>query len=314
MLDFNTPNISIGENNTDRYGSFEISPLERGFGTTLGNSLRRVMLSSLPGSAAVYIKIDGVQHEFSTINGVKEDVCEIVLNIKGIIAQLETDEVKKAYIEATGPMIVTAGDIKCDSELTIVNPELVIATLGDGAKLNMEIGFARGRGYVPAEKNKEIYNSSIIGTIPVDSIFSPVLKVNYTVENTRVGNITDYDLLKLEVNTNGSITPSDAMSSAANIIMKHLQMISAISTNGFEPKMVDDKETKENKMLDTSIDELDFSVRSYNCLKRAGVNTIRDLTSKTVSDMMKIRNLGQKSFEEIRLKLADLGYSFSEED
>lgn len=313
MLEFNVPTIvsDINDNGVD--GTFTISPLERGFGTTLGNSLRRVMLSSMPGAAVVGIKIDGVLHEFSTIEGVKEDVCEIVLNVKGIIAKLHSETVKKTYLDVCGPGIVTAGDIKSDSELEIVNPDLVIATLSDGAHLSMELDFDCGRGYVSAEKNKERYTSAI-GVIPVDSIFSPVLKVNYTVENTRIGSITDLDMLKIDVHTNGSISPEDAMSTASNIIIKHLEQISVISKGGFEPKLVPSEEEKVVAILDTSIDELDFSVRSYNCLKRAGINTVGDLAAKTESQMLRIRNLGQKSFLEIKAKLADRGLSFAEEE
>ena len=312
MIEIEKPNIECTQL-TGNYGRFVVTPLERGFGTTLGNSLRRVMLSSLPGAAPIAIKIDGVLHEFSTIPGVKEDVCEIVLNVKGIIATLHTTETKKAFIEAVGPCIVTAADIKSDSELEIINLDAPIATLGENARLYMELDFSCGRGYVSAEKNKERLAPSI-GVIPVDSIYSPVTKVNYSVENTRVGDITDFDKLTIEVSTNGSLSPQDAMTAASNIIAKHLECISSLSTSGFEPVMIPDDETKTSALYDTNIDELDFSVRSYNCLKRAGINSVADLTAKTESQMLKIRNLGQKSFVEIQTKLSDMGLGFAEED
>lgn len=313
MLEFMSPTIDVDVSENGTFGTFVITPLERGFGTTLGNSLRRVMLSSLPGAAPIAIKIDGVLHEFSTIPGVKEDVCEIVLNVKGIIATLHTTETKKAFIEAVGPCIVTAADIKSDSELEIINLDAPIATLGENARLYMELDFSCGRGYVSAEKNKERLAPSI-GVIPVDSIYSPVTKVNYSVENTRVGDITDFDKLTIEVSTNGSLSPQDAMTAASNIIAKHLECISSLSTSGFEPVMIPDDETKTSALYDTNIDELDFSVRSYNCLKRAGINSVADLTAKTESQMLKIRNLGQKSFVEIQTKLSDMGLGFAEED
>lgn len=313
MLEFTSPKITSNVSDNGMYGSFVITPLERGFGTTLGNSLRRVMLSSLPGAAVVAIKIDGVLHEFCTIPGVKEDVCEIVLNVKGIVAKLHSNELKKAYIDAVGPCVVTAADIKSDSELEIINPDTPIATLGENACLSMEFDFSRGRGYVSAEKNKERLIPAI-GTIPVDSIYSPVTKVNYTVENTRIGDVTDYDMLKIEVYTNGSLSPQDAMTSASNIIAKHLECVSSLSDHGFEPEMILDDDSKTTALLDTSIDELEFSVRSYNCLKRAGINTVADLAAKTEGQMLKIRNLGQKSFDEIQSKLSGLGLGFAKED
>lgn len=314
MLEFNIPNISSEIDEKSPVGTFTIEPLERGYGTTLGNSLRRVMLSSLPGAAVVYINIDGVLHEFSPIDGVKEDVCEIVLNIKGIIAKLYTDELKTTYIDVTGPCTVTAEDIHSDAEIEIVNPSQHIATLSDGTRFRMELTFAKGRGYVSAEKNKDRYSNGMIGVIFVDSIFSPVLNVNYHVENTRVGNVVDYDKLTIEVHTNGSITPVDAMATASNVIIKHFECISALSSDGVAPVMIPDDDTKKGVILDTSIDELEFSVRSYNCLKRAGIDTIGDLVSKSESDMMKIRNLGKKSFDEIKAKLQSLGQGFREED
>ncbi len=310
MLEFNIPNINTHINGTDR--TFVIEPLERGYGTTLGNSLRRVMLSSLPGAAVKYIKIDGVLHEFSTIPGVTEDVTEIVLNVKGIVAKM-TGNATTGYIDFVGPGEVTAGDIKCDPSIEIINPAQHIATVSEGARFYMELGFAEGRGYVSADKNKLATEQAPLGTIFVDSIFTPVHKVSYTVEDTRVGSQTDFDKLTVEVKTNGSITPEEAMAVASNIIIRHFECIAGISSTAQKPEMIPDAETKMTAVLDMTIDELDFSVRSYNCLKRAGIDTIGDLTNRTIEDMMKIRNLGKKSFDEIQGKLVAMGLNFKNE-
>ncbi len=311
MLEFNIPNITSEVNGTT--GIFTIEPLERGYGTTLGNSLRRVMLSSLPGAAVKYIKIDGVLHEFSTIPGVKEDVTEIVLNVKGIISKLNDSHTNTGYIDFVGPGEVTAGDIKCDSSIEIINPSQHIATISEGARFYMELGFAEGRGYVSADKNKLSTEQAPIGMIFVDSIFTPVHKVSYTVEDTRVGSQTDFDKLTVEVKTNGSITPEDAMAVASNIIIKHFECIAALSGTAAIPEMKPDEETKIGIVLDMTIEELDFSVRS-NCLKRAGVNTVGDLIAMTVDEMGRIRNLGKKSLDEIQAKLTDMGLGFREDD
>ncbi|MBQ1834176.1 MAG: DNA-directed RNA polymerase subunit alpha, partial [Oscillospiraceae bacterium] len=288
--------------------------LERGYGITLGNALRRIMLSSLPGTAATTIKIAGVQHEFSTVPGVKEDVTEIVLNIKSLITKLHnSDGIKTVYIEATGPCEVKAGDIKCDSEVEVLNPELHIATLDAGATLNMEITLSHGRGYVPADRNKT--PQTAIGTIPVDSIYTPVYKVNYTVENTRVGNMTDFDKLTLEVWTDGTITPRDAVSLGAKILCDHFSLFTDLSdTMSSKSTVVEKAEAQRDKVLELTIEELDLSVRSFNCLKRANINTVEDLISKTEDDMMKVRNLGRKSLEEVINKLAMMGLSLASED
>ncbi len=314
MLEFNIPNVISNENENGRDGVFSIEPLERGFGMTLGNSLRRVMLSSLPGAAAVYIKIDGVAHEISTVDGVKEDVCQIVLNVKGIVAKLYTDELKISYIDVTGPCVVTAGDIRTDAELEIINPEKVIATVGEGKHFYMELGFAKGRGYVPAEKNKQMYAERALGTIAVDSIFTPILNVNYKVENMRVGNALDFDRLIVDVHTDGSIRPDEAMATASNVLIKHFECILALSSNVASLVMKSDDENGANSALDITIDELELSVRSYNSLKRAGVGTVGDLVQKTEDEMMRIRNLGLKSFVEIKDKLNSLGFDFKNEN
>ncbi|MBQ1619607.1 MAG: DNA-directed RNA polymerase subunit alpha, partial [Oscillospiraceae bacterium] len=296
------------------YGKYVVEPLERGYGITLGNALRRIMLSSLPGTAATTIKIAGVQHEFSTVPGVKEDVTEIVLNIKSLITKLHnSDGIKTVYIEATGPCEVKAGDIKCDSEVEVLNPELHIATLDAGATLNMEITLSHGRGYVPADRNKT--PQTAIGTIPVDSIYTPVYKVNYTVENTRVGNMTDFDKLTLEVWTDGTITPRDAVSLGAKILCDHFSLFTDLSdTMSSKSTVVEKAEAQRDKVLELTIEELDLSVRSFNCLKRANINTVEDLISKTEDDMMKVRNLGRKSLEEVINKLAMMGLSLASED
>ena len=308
------PQIECIENAGDvTYGKYVVEPLERGYGTTLGNALRRILLSSLPGTAATSIKIAGIQHEFSTIPGVKEDVTDIVLNVKGIIAKIHSDGAKTVYIEAVGPCEVTAGDIKSDGEVEVLNPDLHIATLGEGATLNMEITMNHGRGYVSADRNKT--PQTFIGVIPVDSIYTPVHKVNYTVENTRVGNMTDFDKLTLEVWTDGTITARDAVSLAAKILCDHFALFTDLSeTVGSRSTVVEKTETQRDKVLELTIEELDLSVRSFNCLKRANINTVADLISKTEDDMMKVRNLGRKSLEEVINKLAMMGLSLADDD
>ena len=314
MIEIEKPRIECIETPTDdSYGKYVIEPLERGYGTTLGNSLRRVLLSSLPGTAVTSIRISGIQHEFSAIPGVKEDVTEIVLNIKRIIARLHSDEPKTVYIEASGEGEVTAGDIKADGEVEILNPELHIATLGPDASLSMELTLDHGRGYVPADKNKN--PQQIIGTIPVDSIYTPVLKVNYAVENTRVGNQTDFDKLTLEVWTDRTISPRDAVSLGAKILVDHFTLFTDLSdSNGSRSTVVEKVETQRDKVLEMTIEELDLSVRSFNCLKRANINTVEDLISKTQDEMIKVRNLGRKSLEEVEHKLAMMGLSLASDD
>ncbi len=308
------PKIDTAELKSDgTYGRFVVEPLERGFGTTLGNSLRRVLLSSLPGVAVTSIKIDGVQHEFSTIPGVKEDITEIVLNIKGLTAKIYGDAPKTVYIEAEGECEVTAGSIKADSEVEILDPSMHIATLGAGAKLDMEITIDKGRGYVSAERNKQNLQSAI-GVIPVDSIYTPVLKVNYTVDNTRVGQITDYDKLTLEVWTDGTISAKEAVSLAAKILNEHLNLFVDLSDVDHTVIMVETKDDSKESVLEMTIEELELSVRSFNCLKRAGINTVKDLISKSEEEMMKVRNLGKKSLEEVRNKLISLGFGLSSDE
>ncbi len=292
------------------YGKFVIEPLENGYGITLGNSLRRVLLSSLPGVAVTSVKIDGVLHEFSTIDGVKEDVTEIILNVKGLTANLTSDGPKTVYVEAEGPCEVTGASIKVDSEVEILNPELHIATLDKGAKLVMELVLDKGRGYVSAEKNKD--SQTVIGVIPVDSIYTPVLKANFTVEDTRVGNVTDLDRLILEVWTNGTISAKDAVSLAAKILTEHLKLLVDLSEGQYSGEiMVEKGDIGKEKVLEMTIEELDLSVRSFNCLKRAGINTVEDLINKSEEDMMKVRNLGRKSLEEVIAKLDSLGVALS---
>mgnify|MGYP002509642514 CR=1 FL=1 len=314
MVEIEKPRIECVSDEQDQsYGKFVIEPLERGYGTTLGNSLRRVLLSSLPGTAVTSIKIAGVQHEFSTIPGVKEDVTEIVLNIKSIIARLHAPEAKKVYIEATGPCEITAASIKTDGEVDILNPDCHIATLGEDATLSLEMTLGQGRGYVPSEQNKGA--QTIIGDIPVDSFYSPVKKVNYTVENTRVGGMTDYDKLTLEVWTNGTICPRDAVSLGAKIICDLLSLFTDLSESiGSASTVVEKTEAHKDKVLEMTIEELDLSVRSFNCLKRAGINTVQDLISRTEADMMKVRNLGRKSLDEVIQKLENMGLSLAHED
>ena len=314
MIEIEKPRIVCLETPTDdSYGKYIIEPLERGYGTTLGNSLRRVLLSSLPGTAVTSIKIAGVPHEFSTVPGVKEDVTEIVLNVKSIIARLHCQAPKTVYIEATGEGEVTAGDIKADGEVEVLNPELHIATLGAGASLSMELTIGHGRGYVTAAKNKTA--AMPIGTIPVDSIYTPVLKVNYTVENTRVGNQTDFDKLTIEVWTDKTITARNALSLGAKILVDHFTIFTDLSeTVGGTSTVVEKVETPKDKLLDMTIEELDLSVRSFNCLKRANINTVEDLINKTQDEMIKVRNLGRKSLEEVEHKLAQLGLSLASDD
>lgn len=314
MVEIEKPRIECIDSPEDAsYGRYIVEPLERGYGTTLGNSLRRILLSSLPGTAATSIRIAGVQHEFSTIPGVKEDVTEIVLNIKRIIARMHCDGVKTVYIDAAGECEVTAGDIKSDGEIEILNPDLHICTLGPDATLNMEITMSHGRGYVPADRNKT--PNMPIGTIAVDSIYTPVYKVNYTVENTRVGNMTDYDKLTLEVWTDSTISARDAVSLGAKILADHLTLFTDLSETVAQKSTVVEKDVpNKNKVLELTIEELDLSVRSFNCLKRANINIVEDLISKSGDDMMKVRNMGRKSLEEVQNKLAMMGLSLASDD
>ena len=315
MIEIEKPRIEYIEVSEDgKYGKFVVEPLERGYGTTLGNSLRRILLSSLPGVAVTAVKIDGILHEFSTIPGVKEDVTEIILNIKNLSAKLHSDRPKVVYIEAEGKGEITAGSIKEDAEVEILNPDLHIATLNDDAKLYMEITLDKGRGYVGAERNKQM-SQPVIGVIPVDSIYTPVHRVNYTVENTRVGQITDYDKLSIELWTDGSIMPDDAISLGAKIMNEHLDLFIDLSDDARNTEiMVEKEETKKEKVLEMTIEELDLSVRSYNCLKRAAINTVEDLINRSEDDMMKVRNLGRKSLEEVIQKLAALGLAMAKEE
>lgn len=314
MIEIEKPRIECLESPDDiSYGEFVVEPLERGYGTTLGNSLRRVLLSSLPGYAPTSIRIAGVQHEFSTIPGVKEDVTEIVLNVKGIIARLHCDGPKTVYIEAAGECEVTAGDIKADAEVEILNPELHIASLGPDGALSMEITLDHGRGYIPADKNKSA--QQVIGTIPVDSIYAPVLKVNYAVENTRVGNQTDFDKLTIEVWTDKTISARDALSLGAKILCDHFTLFTDLSdTIGNSCTVVEKEPERPDTVMKMTIEELDLSVRSFNCLKRANINTVEDLTNKTEEEMIKVRNLGRKSLEEVEHKLAMMGLSLASDD
>lgn len=314
MVEIEKPRIECIDSQEDvSYGKYIVEPLERGYGTTLGNSLRRILLSSLPGTAATSIKIAGVQHEFSTVPGVKEDVTEIVLNVKKIIAKLHCQGTKTVYIDAAGECEVTAGDIKADGEVEILNPEQHICSLGPDASFNMEITLSHGRGYVPSDKNKTL--NMPIGTIAVDSIYTPVYKVNYTVENTRVGNMTDYDKLTLEVWTDSTISARDAVSLGAKILSDHLSLFTNLSeTVASKPTMAEKAETHRDKVLEMTIEELDLSVRSFNCLKRANINNVEDLISRTGEDMMKVRNMGRKSLEEVQNKLAMMGLSLASDD
>ena len=316
MIEIEKPKIEteiLSEDGT--HGKFVVEPLERGFGTTLGNSLRRVLLSSLPGVAATSIKIDGVVHEFSTVPGVKEDVTEIVLNIKGLIANLHCDGPKTVEISAEGPCNVTAGSIHCDSEVEILNPDMHIATLSDGAKLSMEITLDRGRGYISADRNKAKMVTNVIGELPIDSIYTPVLKVNYNVEPTRVGQSIDFDKLNLEVWTNGIISAQEAVSLAAKILTEHLNLFVDLSDAGSNTEIMVEKDDKgKEKVLEMTIEELDLSVRSFHCLNRAGINTGEDLINKSEVEMMKVRNLGRKSLEEVIWKMNSLGFNLHKDD
>ena len=314
MVEIEKPRIECIDSQDDvSYGKYIVEPLERGYGTTLGNSLRRILLSSLPGTAATSIKIAGVQHEFSTVPGVTEDVTAIVLNVKKLIAKLHCQGTKTVYIDAAGECEVTAGDIKADGEVEILNPEQHICSLGPDASFNMEITLSHGRGYVPSDKNKT--PNMPIGTIAVDSIYTPVYKVNYTVENTRVGNMTDYDKLTLEVWTDSTISARDAVSLGAKILSDHLSLFTNLSeTVASKPTMAEKAETHRDKVLEMTIEELDLSVRSFNCLKRANINNVEDLISRTGEDMMKVRNMGRKSLEEVQNKLAMMGLSLASDD
>lgn len=314
MIEIEKPRIETVEiNESGSYGKFVVEPLERGYGTTLGNSLRRILLSSLPGAAATSIKIEGVLHEFSTIPGVVEDTTEIILNLKRLSLKIHSDEEKTLTIDAEGPGVITAADIRTDSDVDVLNPDLHIATLADGAKLFMEITANRGRGYVPADRNKT--EDMEIGVIPIDSIYTPIERVNYTVENTRVGQVTNYDKLTLEVWTDGSIRPDEAVSLGAKILTEHLMLFVGLTDKVRDTEiMIEKEDDKKEKVLEMTIEELELSVRSYNCLKRAGINTVQELCSKTEEEMMKVRNLGRKSLEEVQEKLADLGLSLRSED
>ena len=315
MIEMEKPNIECTELSADgKYGKFVVGPLERGYGTTIGNSLRRILLSSLPGAACTSIKIEGIQHEFSTVPGVMEDVTEIILNLKKMAIKLHSDEVKTVYIDAKGAQEITAGDLKCDSDVEIFNPELHIATLNSDAKLNAEITISKGRGYVSAERNKAELQP-IIGVIPMDSIYTPVTKVNYTVENVRVGQYTDREELAVEVWTNGTVKPDDAVSLAAKIMNELLVLFIDLSEEAKNTDVIVEKEeNQKEKVLEMTIEELDLSVRSYNSFKRAGINTVEDLSNKSEEDMMKVRNLGRKSLEEVINKLYQLGLCLKKEE
>ena len=317
MFEFEKPKIEIVETSDDnKYGKFVIEPLERGYGITLGNSLRRIMLSSLPGTAVSHVKIKGVLHEFSSIPGVKEDVTEIIMNIKNVVIKNNSDtfEPKQAYIDVVGERVVKAGDIKVDGDIEIVNPDLVIANLsGPDAKLEMELTIVNGRGYVSLDKNKEA--DAPIDVIAIDSIFTPVERVNLTVQNTRVGQVTDYDKLTLDVYTNGALAPDEAVSLAANLLVEHLKLFVDLSEKArLVDVMVESTTDEKEKVLEMNIDELELSVRSYNCLKRAGINTVQELINKTPEDMMKVRNLGRKSLDEVLAKLKELGLSLNQNE
>ena len=314
MIEFEKPNIHKVEE-TDNYGKFVVEPLERGYGTTLGNSLRRVLIASLPGAAITSMQIDGVFHEFSTVEGVTEDVTQIILNLKKVSLKLDSEDQKNLELDVKGPAEVTASDIQGDNEVTILNPDLHIATVADGAELHIKLTADKGRGYLSANDNKARMDDLAIGVLPIDSIYTPIERVNYTVENARVGQRNDYDKLTLDVWTDGSLTPTEAVSLGAKILTEHLAMFVDLTETAQNAQvMVEKEETHKEKMLEMTIEELDLSVRSYNCLKRAGINTVKELTDRTVSDMMNVRNLGQKSLEEIKLKLNDLGVSFRQDD
>lgn len=314
MFEIEKPRVECVEKSEDGlYGKFVVEPLERGYGITLGNSMRRMLLSSLPGAAVTSVKIDGVLHEFSTVPGVKEDVVEIILNLKGLAIKLEGDEPQVATIDVTGPAVVTGADIKSNGSVEIVNKDHFIATVSEGGRLYMEINIDKGRGYVVADKNKQ--PGQPIGVLPVDSIYTPIKRVNYTVENTRVGQITDYDKLTLEIWTNGTIEPEDAISLAAKILIEHFKLFLSLTDHADKVEIIVDRdEDKKDKVLEMTIEELDLSVRSYNCLKRAGINTVQELVQRTEEDMMKVRNLGKKSLEEVQQKLSALGLSLKQSD
>lgn len=314
MIEIEKPRIETVEINEEgTYGKFVVEPLERGYGTTLGNSMRRILLSSIPGAAATSVKIEGVLHEFSTIPGVVEDTTEIILNLKRLSLKVHSDEEKTLIIDAEGEREVTAGDIQADSDVEILNPDLHIASLAEGGKLYMEIKATRGRGYVPADRNKK--DDQEIGVIAIDSIFSPILRVNYSVENTRVGQVTNYDKLTLEVWTDGSIRPDESVSLGAKILTEHLKLFVGLTDQLRDAEiMVEKEDDQKEKVLEMTIEELDLSVRSYNCLKRAGINTVQELCAKTEEEMMKVRNLGRKSLEEVQEKLHELGLSLRKEE
>ena len=312
MIELEKPNITKVDESTN-YGKFVVEPLERGYGTTLGNSLRRILLSSLPGAAISSIQIDGVLHEFSTIDGVLEDVTQIILNIKKLALKMNTDEDKNIEIDVNGPAKVTAADIVADPDVEVLNPEQYICTVADGGHFHVRMTVKKGRGYVAADQNKS--DDMPIGVLPIDSIFTPISRVNYQVESTRVGRRNDFDKLTLDVWTNGSISPREAISLAAKILTEHLDIFVNLTDEAKNAEiMVEKEETHKEKMLEMTIEELDLSVRSYNCLKRAGINTVQELTNKTEADMMKVRNLGRKSLEEVKNKLADLGLGLRKED
>lgn len=312
MIEFEKPNITKVDESTN-YGKFVVEPLERGYGTTLGNSLRRILLSSLPGAAVSNIQIDGVLHEFSTIDGVLEDVTQIILNIKKLALKMHSDEDKTVEIDVEGPATVTAADIVTDSDVEVLNPEQYICTVAEGGHFHVRMTVRTGRGYVAADQNKT--ENMPIGVLPIDSIFTPISRVNYQVESTRVGRRNDFDKLTLDVWTNGSISPREAISLAAKILTEHLDIFVNLTDEAKNAEiMVEKEETHKEKMLEMTIEELDLSVRSYNCLKRAGINTVQELTNKTDADMMKVRNLGRKSLEEVKNKLSDLGLSLRKED
>lgn len=314
MIEFEKPNIHKIDENAN-YGKFVVEPLERGYGTTLGNSLRRILLSSLPGAAVTSIQIDGVLHEFSTIEGVVEDVTQIILNIKKVSLKIESNDEKSLEINVKGPATVTAGDIQGDSDVEILNPDQYICTVADGVTFHAVLTADTGRGYVSADENKARKDDMPIGVLPIDSIYTPIERVNYQVENTRVGQRDDYDKLTLDVWTDGSISPSEATSLSAKILTEHLALFVNLTDEAQDAEiMVEKEETHKEKMLEMSIEELDLSVRSYNCLKRAGINTVQELTDKTEAQMMKVRNLGRKSLEEVKVKLTDLGLSLRNED
>ncbi|WP_137597205.1 DNA-directed RNA polymerase subunit alpha [Paucilactobacillus kaifaensis] len=314
MIEFEKPNIhKVDESNN--YGKFVVEPLERGYGTTLGNSLRRILLASLPGAAITSIQIDGVLHEFSTVEGVTEDVTQVILNMKKVSLKIDTEEDKTLEIDVKGPAEVTAGDIQTDGDVTVLNPDLHLATVADGAELHIQMTADKGRGYVSADDNKARMDDLPIGVLPIDSIYTPIERVNYTVENARVGQRNDYDKLTLDVWTDGSITPSESVSLAAKILTEHLSMFVDLTDTAKNAEiMVEKEETHKEKMLEMTIEELDLSVRSYNCLKRAGINSVQELTDRSEADMMKVRNLGRKSLEEVKAKLSDLGLSLRQED